>query len=250
MKKKLLATLLVCAMLTSLLASCSGGEDASSTASSASSATVSSELESSEPESSEAVSSEAEEESSEAVSSDAASSEAPSQAPSTAPESSSESQSAPSGSSSSGVAVSTIAEAVKAAYGEAYLPSMELTPEDLEARYGLKADDYDEAFGQVAMISTQVDTFVAVKAKDGKADVVVSALNAYRDDLVNNSMQYPMNLPKVNASQVYQNGNYVFFLMLGDMASEDVMSDEAKAVAFYEEQNQIAVEAINAALAG
>src|SRR5699024_2658659 len=135
--------------------------------------------------------------------------------------------------------------AVKNAYGESYLPSMDLTAEDLDARYGLKADDYDEALGQVAMISTQVDTFVAVKAKEGKADAVVSALNAYRDDLVNNSMQYPMNVPKVNVSQVYQNGNYVFFIMLGDFAPEDMMADDPETVTFYEEQNQIAVKAID-----
>ena len=63
------------------------------------------------------------------------------------------------------VSLNTILDAVKNAYGESYLPSMDLTAEDLDARYGLKADDYDEALGQVAMISTQVDTFVAVKAK-------------------------------------------------------------------------------------
>ena len=98
------------------------------------------------------------------------------------------------------------------------------------------------------MISTQVDTFVAVEAKDGKADAVASALNSYRDDLVNNSMQYPMNIPKVNASRVYQKGNYVFFLMLGAAAPNDVMDDEAASLTFYQQQNDIAVKAIDGVL--
>ena len=248
MKKKLIAALLLCAMTTSLFTSCAGGDASSSEA--ASSAVTSSEAASSKPESSEAESSEAESseaESSEAESSEAEEeSEAASQAPSAPAADSSASQD--SQASASSVSVSSIVDAVKSAYGQTYLPQMDLTAEDIEARYGIKADDYDEAVAQVAMISTQVDTFVAVKAKDGKADAVVSALNAYRDDLVNNSMQYPMNVPKVNASKVYQNGNYVFFIMLGEFAPED--ADEAAAVAFHEEQNQIAVTAIDGALAG
>lgn len=259
MKKKLIAALLVCAMCASLFAACtSSGDTASSDASSAitSSETESSQAESSEAESSEAESSQAESseaESSEAVSSEAAPSQAaPSEKPST-PSSAPQASQTPSSnntSASSTVALSTVLDAVKNAYGENYLPSMDLTAEDLKTRFGLNADDYTEAIGQVAMMSTQVDTFVAVHAKEGKAENVVSALNAYRDDLVNNSMQYPMNIPKVNASKVYQKGDYVFFIMLGAFAPDDLLADDPAAVTFHEEQNQIAIDAIDKTLAG
>ncbi|HIR46806.1 MAG TPA: DUF4358 domain-containing protein [Candidatus Caccousia avicola] len=259
MKKKLIAALLVCAMCASLFAACtSSGDTASSDASSAitSSETESSQAESSEAESSEAESSQAassEAESSEAASSEAAPSQAaPSEKPST-PSSAPQASQTPSSnnaSASSTVALSTVLDAVKNAYGENYLPSMDLTAEDLKTRFGLNADDYTEAIGQVAMMSTQVDTFVAVHAKEGKAENVVSALNAYRDDLVNNSMQYPMNIPKVNASKVYQKGDYVFFIMLGAFAPDDLLADDPAAVTFHEEQNQIAIDAIDKTLAG
>lgn len=259
MKKKLIAALLVCAMCASLFTACtSSGDTASSDASSAitSSETESSQAESSEAESSEAESSQAESsetESSEAASSEAAPSQAaPSEKPST-PSSAPQASQTPSSnttSASSTVALSTVLDAVKNAYGENYLPSMDLTAEDLKTRFGLNADDYTEAIGQVAMMSTQVDTFVAVHAKEGKAENVVSALNAYRDDLVNNSMQYPMNIPKVNASKVYQKGDYVFFIMLGAFAPDDLMADDPAAVTFHEEQNQIAIDAIDKTLAG
>ena len=127
---------------------------------------------------------------------------------------------------------------------------MDLTAEDLKTRFGLNSEDYTEAIGQVAMMSTQVDTFVAVHAKEGKAESIVSALNAYRDDLVNNSLQYPMNIPKVNASKVYQKGDYVFFIMLGAFAPDDLLADDPAAVTFHEEQNQIAIDAIDKTLAG
>lgn len=50
------------------------------------------------------------------------------------------------------------------------------------------------------MISTFVETFIGVQAKDGKGDDVEAALNAYRDRLVGDTMQYPMNIAKIQAS--------------------------------------------------
>ena len=263
MKKRMIAVLIACALTASMLAACSSGEESASSSTSSASSQVSSKPEASEaessekPEASKAESSE-EPESSEdggTVSSQAAAS---SQASTSKPAASAPAASSPaaeskpvaqsSAPSSNAGRLSDVTDAVKKAYGENYLPSMDLTADDLSSRFGLNSDDYAAAYGQVAMISTQVDTFVAVEAKEGKADAVASALNSYRDDLVNNSMQYPMNIPKVNASRVYQKGNYVFFLMLGAAAPNDVMDDEAASLTFYQQQNDIAVKAIDGVL--
>lgn len=258
MKKRMIAVLIACALTASMLAACSSGEESASSSTSSASSQVSSKPEASEaessekPEASKAESSEEPEssEDGETVSSQAAAS---SQAPTSKPAASSpaaESKPAAQSSAPSSNAgrLNDVTDAVKKAYGENYLPSMDLTADDLSSRFGLNSDDYAAAYGQVAMISTQVDTFVAVEAKDGKADAVAAALNSYRDDLVNNSMQYPMNVPKVNASRVYQKGNYVFFLMLGAAAPNDVMDDEAASLTFYQQQNDIAVKAIDGVL--
>ena len=263
MKKRMIAVLIACALTASMLAACSSGEESASSSTSSASSQVSSKPEASEaessekPEASKAESSE-EPESSEdggTVSSQAAAS---SQASTSKPAVSAPAASSPaaeskpvaqsSAPSSNAGRLNDVTDAVKKAYGENYLPSMDLTADDLSSRFGLNSDDYAAAYGQVAMISTQVDTFVAVEAKDGKADAVAAALNSYRDDLVNNSMQYPMNVPKVNASRVYQKGNYVFFLMLGAAAPNDVMDDEAASLTFYQQQNDIAVKAIDGVL--
>ena len=263
MKKRMIAALIACALTASMLAACSSGEESASSSTSSASSQVSSKPEASEaessekPEASKAESSEEPEssEDGETVSSQAAAS---SQAPTSKPAASSPAASSPaaeskpaaqsSAPSSNAGRLNDVTDAVKKAYGENYLPSMDLTADDLSSRFGLNSDDYAAAYGQVAMISTQVYTFVAVEAKDGKADAVASALNSYRDDLVNNSMQYPMNIPKVNASRVYQKGNYVFFLMLGAAAPNDVMDDEAASLTFYQQQNDIAVKAIDGVL--
>ena len=146
------------------------------------------------------------------------------------------------------VALADIVKAVKDAYGENYLPSMELDAQVLEELYGLSPDMYEEAFGEMPMISVQVDTFVAVHASPGQADAVEAALNSYRDYLVNDTMQYPMNVGKINGSCVYRSGDYVFFIMLGDMPMEVTDQGDEAAKNYAQEQNRIAIEAIDAVL--
>lgn len=152
------------------------------------------------------------------------------------------------GSSQPDVSLTDILDQVKSAYGESYIPQMELDQETLEQKYGLTEDMYKEAIGEAAMISVQVDEFVAVHANEGRADDVEKALNDYRDYLINDALNYPMNIGKINGSKVYRNGDYVFFIMLGDMPQEIMDGSEEEAKAYAEEQNDIAVKAIDSLL--
>lgn len=141
------------------------------------------------------------------------------------------------------VAIKELHTAVKEAYGENYIPSvMAYDEETMESVFGISDDLYEEFVAEAPMISVHVDTFVAIKAAEGKAEEVEQLLTAYRENLVNNSMQYPMNLNKVEGSRVYRNGDYVFYIMLGslDGTEEDVAAAES--------QNQIAVDVIEGLL--
>ena len=88
--------------------------------------------------------------------------------------------------------------------------------------------------------------FIGIEAADSAADDVETALNAYRDGLLENSLQYPMNLPKIQASQVVRHDNFVFFVMLG--APDDASLEEGDEAALESavENNQIAIDIINA----
>lgn len=139
--------------------------------------------------------------------------------------------------------------AVKNAYGDNYLPNMPMDETALTEMVGVNMENVEEFIAESPMISAQVDTFIAIKAKEGKGEEVEKELNAYRDKLVNDSFQYPMNMPKVNASQVIRKGDYVFFVMLG--AINDAMDvTEEEAAKFAQEQIQIGVDAIEAVFAG
>lgn len=144
------------------------------------------------------------------------------------------------------VAVSDIRDAVAAVYGENYLATMPLDAEMFSELYGVTADMYDEFVAEIPMMSAHVDTLIIVKAKSDKVEDVKTALEAYRTNQVENGMHYPMNVPKVEASEVVVYGDYVVYIMLGVYDNMD--ADEATMLAAYQEQNQLGKAAIEGML--
>lgn len=136
--------------------------------------------------------------------------------------------------------------AVKDAYGENYIPSMEFDAATLESVYGITEDMYDAVIAEGPMMSVHVDTYIAIHPTEGNEQAVVDALNAYRDTQINDALQYPMNLLKLQASEVKEIGDYVFFFMLG--TTDEMYDNEEDEIAAYQELNQIAVDAINGVL--
>ena len=122
-------------------------------------------------------------------------------------------------------------EAVKKAVvdelGDDYLPSMALTPDLLEMETGITRDMYDDYLAEVPMISVNVDTLLIIRAKNDTVDKVEEALDSYREKLVSNTMQYPMNVPKIQASRVVKIGSYVCFVQLGADVFEAMEEDAA-----------------------
>ena len=144
------------------------------------------------------------------------------------------------------VELSAIHEAVKAAYGEMYLPNMPLDPEYIASMKSISADLYSEYIVEMPMISANADEFMGFRAAEGKADDLEAALNAYKDYLINESFQYPTNKVRVQASEVIRHGDYMFFVLLGGGVStdteelgEDAILKEAK------DQVKIGVDVIN-----
>lgn len=136
-------------------------------------------------------------------------------------------------------------QAVKAVYGENYIPNMPFDAATLSSLFGLSEDLYEEVIAEGPMISVNVDIFMAVKAKDQKAEAVVQALEAYRKSQMEDAMQYPMNQSKLEASQVVRHGDYVFFLMLGTASDESQEQGQEAALESAKEENQKAVDAVN-----
>lgn len=143
------------------------------------------------------------------------------------------------------ISLKELHNAVKEAYGEAYIPSMELDADYLKDVLGVSSEMYDEYIAEGPMMSVHVQTFVAIKAKEGKEKEVVEAFDKYKTYLEEGAMQYPMNMPIVKASQVLQHGQYVFFVMLSTFSDEanDAESEE-ELLEYAKNSNQIAINVI------
>jgi len=90
-------------------------------------------------------------------------------------------------------------------------------------------------------MSAHLDTFIAIKATEGNAENVKKALEDYRQMNIDSIMFYPMNLPKLEASEVYQTGDYVFYVLLGGYYQGEDANGEQD---FYKEQTEIAINII------
>ena len=133
-----------------------------------------------------------------------------------------------------------VRENIAMAYGDNYLPNMEIPEEDLEAQFGITPDMYDEIVAEMPTIGFHPDRLVIVKAKEGKADAVENAFNNAKKLLTENNTQYPQNLAKINAAKILRNGDYVCFMLLGQ-PNESGENDES-AAQFAEDQVNIGVK--------
>lgn len=143
------------------------------------------------------------------------------------------------------IKLTDICDAVRAAYGEDYVPDMEYDDVFITDTLGLSKEDYEEIIAEGPLVSFNIDTLIAVKSNSGKGDIVEERLNAYRDYLINDALMYPTNAVKIQASQVVRHGDYVFFVCLGviDMDTEE-QGDEA-ILAEAKENTKLAVDAID-----
>lgn len=132
--------------------------------------------------------------------------------------------------------------AVKEALGDKYNADTAVDSGWLLNVCGIEEDWYDASVGEQPMISANVDTYISIHATKGNVKKVAAALKEYRRYLIEDSMQYPMNQPKVEACKVMTKGDYVFFVMLGVL--DDMEMDESEQKSAYEAINQTAIEAI------
>lgn len=142
------------------------------------------------------------------------------------------------------VEMATIKDAIVEELGEDYWPNMPLDSDMLEGLTGITSDMYEDFLAELPMISTNVDTLIVVRAKEDQADAVEKAMNDYRDANVSNTMQYPQNLGKIQASKVARLGNYVIFVQLGADVMEFLDQGDEAVIVHCQEANDNVIEII------
>lgn len=79
---------------------------------------------------------------------------------------------------------------------------------------GLDSSWYDVAIVEIPMISTYVDMFALIHPTEGNFENVEAAIKNYQNFLINDSIQYPMNVGKVRNCRAVAIGDYMFFILL------------------------------------
>lgn len=141
--------------------------------------------------------------------------------------------------------MTALKEAVLEAVGDNYYPDMPLDSQMLEMNFGITSDMYDDYMAEMPMISTNVDTLLIIKAKNDKVEAVEEALNAYREAEVNSTMQYPMNIGKIQASRIERIGDYVCFVQLGGDTIAAEESGEEAVLEHCQQANELVIEVIS-----
>lgn len=138
----------------------------------------------------------------------------------------------------------TAVDAVKSELGEAYIPSAPIDEVMLTDLYGVPKDLVKEYIGEMPMISTHVDALLGIEAVEGKGEEVEAKLKEYKTKLDADTMQYPMNVPKIKASSVVRIDDYVFFVLLSGIDDTVMDKTEEEQLAHYQAENKKAVEII------
>lgn len=152
-----------------------------------------------------------------------------------------------------GQMLQNVHQAVQEVFAAFYPSGMQMQDDATFMQETLKLDAswYDSAIVEIPMLSMSVDTFAVVHATEGNLDNVVKAFNSYKDYLINDSFQYPMNMPKIQAATVGSTGEYAYFIILSGMANVDETDENVEnQIKAYEESNKIAIDTISGVING
>lgn len=129
-------------------------------------------------------------------------------------------------------------------YGDKYYPDTELTEDQIREALDLDESLYEEIYGENTAQKAHPDTFIAVKVKDGKTEEVKKKLEAYRQTLLDDN-DYAANGDKIREARVFDEGEYVFFILLGDVDDTESSIDMGEA---FRGEVQRGVDAIRGAV--
>lgn len=139
--------------------------------------------------------------------------------------------------------VEGIVTSLKNFYGERYLLDVELGSEELESIMGITEDMYSDFYGALPMIGTHLDALYVVKCNEGYQDEVKEKFETRRNQQIEEGRQYPINVGRVESSQVLEYEDYVIYFMLGGVPEVDL--EEGDLVKYYADQEEAGIAVLD-----
>ena len=128
------------------------------------------------------------------------------------------------------VSMAMIVDTMRNIFGDKYLPSFEMDKESFNMLVGIDASKadiyYNEFYAGMPMMGTHVDKLFVVKTDN--TENMKSVFKSYMDAQIADTMQYPMNVTKLENYCLTVYGDYVVLAILGGYTDETPVADETK----------------------
>lgn len=145
--------------------------------------------------------------------------------------------------------IDKLRHAIMKSYADKYFPNVQVQddPAYMQELLKLDASWYDDAIVEIPMIGANADKLILIHATEGNLENVKAALEAHKQALIDDLMQYPMNKPRVQTAWVVTVGDYAIFSILGgavDNPEEMGIYSDEDLLGYYESQNSNAEWAV------
>ena len=148
--------------------------------------------------------------------------------------------------------IQNVVQALKENYGPLYLPDMQMQEDEMYMKdiLGLDSSWYDAAVAEVPGMSFGVDKFIMIHPTEGNLENVQNAITAFQTAQVDSAVQYPVNLPKLQAAVVETIGDYVCYMIFTGTVDDMMYEEEAAAIEAYKEANDQAKQIVAGVISG
>ncbi len=123
------------------------------------------------------------------------------------------------------ISIKDIETKIKKHLWENYVSTEDMPEDFIKELIKLDKNDVEEIIVKTPLMSTYVDTFIAIKAKKDKASKIEETLKNYKKYLLEEAFSYPTNIAKIQASEVVRHWDYVFFILLGKFDDRENITD-------------------------
>lgn len=133
-----------------------------------------------------------------------------------------------------------LSEVVSRAIREEYWPNEIMEEAVIQEKLGITKDQYEDCFFEYTHLKDNLDQFIIIEYEDNELENVQIALEKYRDNLIVEHQDQPINYAKANASRIEVIDEYICLVLLG--GDLEHIENEEERMLICQEQNEKAID--------
>ena len=133
-----------------------------------------------------------------------------------------------------------LSEAVSRAIKEEYWPNEVMEEAEIQKKLGITRDQYDDCYFEYTHLKDNLDQLIIIEYEDDQLGNLEMALEKYRDNLIVEHQEQPINYAKANASRIEVIDDYICMVLLG--GDLDHIDNDEERMLICQEQNEKAID--------